>query len=899
MSSDQQVLAALAMKTGQAMRFFDLVTIVCGHEKGKRCFVCLGKHALFFMRQDLNGKIHKGGELVYAYVLKAVQDTATQKHLLLLLSENKPPEWKSERLFIQSDSRDLLLQHLRCNWQTDRMWRLGRVEPFPIFVHQITRPPDAKDTIQFEHPEVVPFRGFTWRQYQRYKFMVPNSFKEQPNAVQHEQTGEYADSHGSTLVVHVHEQLTLDQLKLLKRDHIRWVAQEYKANLVGDESHFYVLRNAQYQKRMNLAGDAAAWWTWELIIRTRSCTLICLLLRRQYIPPVCNCAQDLAVILRCPSDESGPKNFDASHRLARLVADSLSPDCNVSIYRDIVQVKLDALRYDEEAVDWIGSHLKLTPAWRKQAKIFVRSIIKIYVEDGAMREHHNILELPASEALHNALPGEDEWSELGERDQDLDKFIKELRDGGEGLPQDDDLSYEPGVEFRRALEDEQRVRNAWTQRMARFLAGAVDGGLLGPRWTLDTMLDGLGQLTEKSSKTATMALNFLLHMRPGDMTKPYVDMNVPQILRDPQLGQWTFDDRVMYSMLSTDFLRKMFGRSRDKEYFMCLANLLGSDTAVNLKAYICRIFMEMRADAQKPATVSPEEEASVLVVHPLVSLMRTGGNFLATYASAALVNLSNGHAPVKMALMATGVSRDLVRQLKTKDDDLICYTLMLAANLTKEPHNRSIIAGEGLVPVIYDLLTSSYHQCRVAPKSDIASTDDNQQKVSSVSVSSPLKEKILAYAAVVIGQMCNDEAVRLQLTEMYPYTCKCLLYIYEACMPGGQLACKVLFALKQLCANTSDLKRIVGEQVLSKLVRELESKDVDKSGDFLMQAVLLMSMLTKIKANSDKLSSMGAEDVLEKLRKLPSAGDLDRFPQRLAELLEQISRHTKFETLAF
>merc|ERR1719197_662589 len=44
--------------------------------------------------------IHSGGEIPYAYVLKAVEDESRHDQLMIFLSDNRPSQWVSERLYI-------------------------------------------------------------------------------------------------------------------------------------------------------------------------------------------------------------------------------------------------------------------------------------------------------------------------------------------------------------------------------------------------------------------------------------------------------------------------------------------------------------------------------------------------------------------------------------------------------------------------------------------------------------------------------------------------------------------------------------------------------------------------------------------------------------------------------
>merc|ERR1719203_2760610 len=112
--------------------------------------------------------------------------------------------------------------------------------------------------------------------------------------------------------------------------------------------------------------------------------------------------------------------------------------------------------------------------------------------------------------------------------------------------------------------------------------------------------------------------------------------------------------------------------------------------------------------------VADKAEPSIKVIKPFLHVLKTGVNcsgiFLATYAAAALVNLSSGSNTVKTLLVSNGVTKVIVDLLNMKDDELTWYTLMLTTNLTKEPHFRHTFASEGLPLMLYDMLTSSYHQ---------------------------------------------------------------------------------------------------------------------------------------------------------------------------------------------
>lgn len=48
-------------------------------EKRRTCYLCISKHAVIFMRQDLNSKIQDGkGELSYSEILKVLVDESRE-----------------------------------------------------------------------------------------------------------------------------------------------------------------------------------------------------------------------------------------------------------------------------------------------------------------------------------------------------------------------------------------------------------------------------------------------------------------------------------------------------------------------------------------------------------------------------------------------------------------------------------------------------------------------------------------------------------------------------------------------------------------------------------------------------------------------------------------------------
>merc|ERR1719183_113964 len=128
-----------------------------------------------------------------------------------------------------------------------------------------------------------------------------------------------------------------------------------------------------------------------------------------------------------------------------------------------------------------------------------------------------------------------------------------------------------------------------------------------------------------------------------------------------------------------------------------------SEGLTNLKASICRQII-----------LAGEHDQAFNLSHALIDVMKGKDVFLATYACAALVNMTsvttfpNFNDAVKNHLMASGIASIAIANLSSKDDDLVQYTLVLLVNITKSVHHRQVLKSRGLITQLVDVLTSSY-----------------------------------------------------------------------------------------------------------------------------------------------------------------------------------------------
>jgi len=811
---------------------FERVTVVHDTEEGKECYLCIGKHFIFFVSKEMD-RFVEGRQLSYLHIEKAVSDSSSRRIFLLELVYNRDSSWENgNRIVVLSQHREALLDRIGLCWQAEYMFRHYAVKKFPQAKANLMEKMDLlmekMEKINIDHLQVKPFKGYEEDfKHRGYSFFLRSGFKNNSGlrngTFTHDRGWEVSYNSQTVVVpggvettVHVNDPQTISELERSSTgaDDLRTVAMGYKQALTDYLDQFYVLVNCSYMKRMNRMNDVASWDGWEFFIRSKEFAFACVLFRRMYIPPLCDTAQDLAVILRCPVHNMTQDTCEVILDECRFIADSLASTSDAKPYRDIIQARLDTLQFNEEAYRWIEGQLNLTPVHRRPAAIkFVSSLIKILIGDGqfwdeSLQEAEIFKDIPF---LHDPL------LVPGEMLSDAEGLLGSAEDG-------------------HSTRDERR--NAWYWRIARYLSHCVDGGIMNDRFNLGHLVQAVGKGSPETDRILRQVVEFLLHVVPrNDWTRSFNSARLPwlQLLQDPEeFSKYSFNERMMRLLLTENYIanewkKKATSGNAGASYEKLLASLLISENiGLGLRTLICRQILESTSTRDPSAG---EDRQAHVFVPALLKAMQGGNLSLSSCATAALVNLSCDKASTKTLLVSHGCIKILIKQLRMKDEDLTLYTLYLLVNLTKLPHHRSIVCRQGGVPVLVDILTSSYQNLR--------------------------KEKTLSEICSVVGQLCNDEETRSLFSDDFPVVL-CLLWVYDAAQPNTKLKAKVLFALRQLCLVGQN-KIKVGQHAIPRLLEELSMAAPSKV-ECAMNSVLLLTMLASVSTNARAMNHQGRLD---------------------------------------
>eukprot|EP00921_Rhytidocystis_pertsovi_P023830 GHVQ01038263.1.p1 GENE.GHVQ01038263.1~~GHVQ01038263.1.p1 ORF type:complete len:426 (+),score=32.55 GHVQ01038263.1:3374-4651(+) len=394
---------------------------------------------------------------------------------------------------------------------------------------------------------------------------------------------------------------------------------------------------------MNLSDDMCQWTGWEVIVRTTDYTVVCVLLRRQYLPPLLDTCQDIAIVFRISLEDQQECQLTDDDFLKEVyfAADSLSSISQQMVwYKDFVQAKLDALLMNEPGFKWLQLRQKAMPVFLPKARAFLKSILLLLLKDGLLEDMDLVHEL----------------GETVEVDEDPMRVALSMVKSGEGMNVIDDS------------DKQKSLINEWQMRVANYLGFCIDEVLLPGQFSLADITDAVGQAGPETDATIRRVLDFLIHIRPKDMTVPCTGGSLVALVEDSVAFQrdYIFNARILKVTLEIGYIARLFPKGSEDKFLMLMGVLLRSPASpVSLKTSVCRQILK----ATTSKTVAPDRLTPL--VPSLVDLVRkkdspSSSTYLASFAIASLVNLAGGHLPIKNMLVNMDVARMVVNIIKTK-----------------------------------------------------------------------------------------------------------------------------------------------------------------------------------------------------------------------------------------
>ncbi|KEP60787.1 UNVERIFIED_CONTAM: hypothetical protein HHA_249730 [Hammondia hammondi] len=889
--ADQAVLLALSSLCGSSVRYVDLV-LLSYMGRQKKVYLAVGAQALFLVRRDWT-RVLTGGEILYGMIKSVVDDEASEMDLVLCLdaeelARKQNKAWiATEPITITTINKSLLLQWLEVTWCADFMLRKGRLGVFPKFVEKMSE--EEQHTNQF--PAVRPFINTQQVVYDSYGFFLHHEFEDRSGGAETLQTGTYLDGRGVEVSISFDPPVNVQHLEELGRENVRHVAVAWRKALLESDFQTQLMRSQPYIKKMNLCDDPASWSGWELWVRTETHTIVCIILRRSYFPPMMDLSQDMTILFRISYEDQKAYNVRDLDFLkeAEFAADSLAPLTQThSWLREILQAKLDALIYQPDQYQWFALHLKMHPKWISYARIFLKSILALLYKEGVLADPE-LLDLTGKnvEIVEDPMTVVSDLIRQGEGldpviDSKISGAIMAVRNSRKdaGAPETADPTGDRELneeEEEAALLDsdlepqEILAYHRWSMRISQYLAYCIDEGILGYKFSLADLSEAIGLVSQPADRKLREIFAFILHLRPKNMILRWSADSLRHAKTTLKKRDYVFNDRVFVSLVDCGFMAKLFAKGEEAAYLDLLRVLLLGATSQGLKTALCRQILKASGDRRE----AQSSEALYTVVPALVNVLRNKVNMsagstvsLLNLALSALVNLSAGDLRVKEILLETDVYHAIVFVLKTKEESLQLPCVQLSMNLTKTGAHRQAFISSGAFNLLLDILMAQYCSLYIH------------------------KQKLLACVAGLLGQLANETKVAQDMVDNYPVV-DCLLYMFHAPDTTIEFRSKVVFALKQLSQGRWLVQQRVGKHCIQTLVTEL--RESVSHVDYTTTVLVLLQTLAEFKPNCFDMKAAGVHEAFEYVL---GRTKVDSVYTRIVSLQERITLQTRYDYFA-
>lgn len=834
------LLEALKAKLGAPIRYFCQVTHV-GIEKSEPFSVpiilCLGEHSMFLLDQTMQELL---GEVFYAHILRIVEQnkssSGTEDVLRIEINDDRPKGIPAKVTVISSE-KELLLKHLRCYWETDYMWRLSKIGVLRVDQEKIDLKKYKAKVKDMSSKEKYAYCSNSSQKDEQkgYCYFYP-SFLEKSQLI-----GEFK---GKEIVKEKDEEKMVDyflrvkiedtkQLEFIREDlrsKTETIAESLAESLVENmeeekkesKDGYCFLKNAPYMKKMNIVVDLASWRGWEVLLKMKSLYISVIVLRRKFIPPLMDSGQDFIFFAY------GGEN---ARKISSEPADSIfTKGISNEYYTLILTQRCDALIMDEETANFYQLHLGIKPKSLKYAYRFIQSILKIINQESPKQEYTELLneikKIPEVDGNEKISPV---------------KVIKEF------------------MRLSKSTDKNSQGHMKWREKVCRYLAYALDGGLFYSRFTLEEVINSVmgGSLREIDNlSTLKKCIKQLLHVRKineksekssEDLYDPITNLLKDCFNKKGDSRKWSFNEKVMICLVESGYLQRELDISGDVNVYpnLLIYLLQSSWTSLELKGVICRV------------TVGIEEASELSVLKPLINHyieIFSGKNYsLASQAAISLINLTYSNRENKQTLYKQRFN--IIKRLNTKDQKLLAYTLMLITNLATEPSRRKTIATE-IREAVTNIITG-----KVIDKAYLSG-------------------EVLGKAFTALIAIAKDYATLDYLlgNESFRLECKDHISKYDELIP------KIVWIFELMSDKSNQFRKQFGPLyiplILKKLTENL-SLDIIKS---------LLTLLKALLGTAENVDIAGANGIVSILKQLSSNSEI-RNEVPLVKLISSISKN--------
>ncbi|SCN63434.1 conserved Plasmodium protein, unknown function [Plasmodium chabaudi chabaudi] len=721
---------------------------------------------------------------------------------------------------IKGINKNVLIKHLCVGYSTYYMFHLNKNVYMPIIIE--TYEERCKRTNKFQEikkPDlsIQPFIGYKKVFCDDYFFFIHKSFQNftSPSS----ERALYIDYRGIEICVRIDDQKTMIDLDQAPDSSFYQLARSYLNHLTNSEKSHHVLRKNFYYKKMNLSDDIAKWSGYEIFLKTETHTIVSIIFRRSFIPPLLDKRQDIYITFKISYQSQ--KDYNVTDKILYdelyIVANSMTPnDTNNIYYVNLIQAQVNSLIYNAEIYHHIETKIKIKPVYFEYIKMFLKYML-VTLKEGDVYISSDIMDF-----LEDEIKVERDFSYL------LNLILSQI----------------PGINLMDTHISEKKKINRVLHRLSDYIIYCLDSGFISHKYNVTDFINGALKISPERIEDVSYILNFFLHLRETDYGKDYEkeclkmleiekdgDMKINKLLNS---RKYTINDFFLFYLHQSGYINKYYKYKNDNDYKKIVSYILKYGVDLKIKKSICKNLLIFSNDYKNK--YNP-------LVNSIVTFLYQNSdrqNFC-LFILSTLINITNNNDEIKHQLIKLNISKVSNFFIMSKDYELVHKIILLYINLSKEEYMCDDMINNGLFINFLDILFDLY------------------------SINLKIKKEICINILCIIGQVLNFKKYGIFLLNNYIGLVEVAIYIYQTTDFISFNKIKIIYFFKQIAQYNYIIKSQICNYIIPLVIKEIY---LFSNKDFIYSVLNLLNTICDYKINCLSLTHMQIFDFIDFIKSL-------------------------------
>ncbi|CDU20844.1 conserved Plasmodium protein, unknown function [Plasmodium yoelii] len=721
---------------------------------------------------------------------------------------------------IKGINKNILIKHLCVGYTTYYMFRLNKNIYMPIIIE--TYEERCKRTNKFQEikkPElsIQPFIGYKKVFCDDYFFFIHKSFQNftSPSS----ERALYIDYRGIEICVRIDDQKTMIDLDQAPDSSFYQLARSYLNILTNSEKSHLVLKKNFYYKKMNLSDDIAKWSGYEIFLKTETHTIISIIFRRSFIPPLLDKRQDIYITFKISYQSQ--KDYNVTDKILYdelyMVANSItSNDINNIYYVNLIQAQLNSLIYNAEIYHHIETIIKIKPVYFDYVKMFLKYML-VTLKEGGVYISSDIMDF-----LEEEIKIERDFSYL------LNLILSQI----------------PGINLIDTHISEKKKINRILHRLSDYIIYCLDTGFMSHKYNITDFINGALKIDSERREDVNYILNFFLHLRETDYGKEYEkeclkmleiekdgDMKINKLLSSKK---YTINDFFLFYLHQSGYINKYYKYKNDNDYKKIVSYILRYGVDLKIKKSVCKNLLIFSNDYKN--------KYNILVNSIVIFLYQNSDrqNFC-LFILSTLINITNNNDEIKNQLIKLNISKVANFFILSKDYEIVHKVILLYINLSKEEYMCDDMINNGLFINFLDILFDLYY------------------------INLKIKKEICINILCIIGQVLNYKKYAIFLLNNYIGLIEVAIYIYQTTDFVFFNKIKIIYFFKQIAKYNYIIKTQICNYIIPLVIKEIY---LFSNKDFIYSVLNLLNTISDYKTNCLALIQMNILDFIGFIKSL-------------------------------